>query len=145
MTTTNTNADSNIVEDIFKTKDGYNECDHCQSVLSPAAYFVKLVETIEKYIPGHKLKERRPDLFELPLDCNSTNKTKLYLEIANEIMGKNLDRKLGGNALQKLATAKYPFNLPANFPLVSIRAYLEKQGITHTYDIWLFLWRFSTW
>lgn len=130
MTTTNTNADSDIVEDIFKTKDGYNECDHCQSVLSPAAYFVKLVETIEKYIPGHKLKERRPDLFELPLDCNSTNKTKLYLEIANEIMGKNLDRKLGGNALQKLATAKYPFNLPANFPLVSIRAYLEKQGIT---------------
>ncbi|MDD9336258.1 MAG: neuraminidase-like domain-containing protein [Wolbachia sp.] len=130
MTTTNTNADSNIVEDIFKTKDGYNECDHCQSVLSPAAYFVKLVETIKKYIPGHKLKERRPDLFELPLDCNSTNKTKLYLEIANEIMGKNLDRKLGGNALQKLATAKYPFNLPANFPLVSIRAYLEKQGIT---------------
>lgn len=125
-----TTTDSNIVEDIFKTKDGYNECDHCQSVLSPAAYFVKLVETIEKYIPGHKLKERRPDLFELPLDCNSTSKTKLYLEIANEIMEKNLDKKLGGNALQKLATAKYPFNLPANFPLVSIRAYLEKQGIT---------------
>ncbi|WP_265041529.1 Tc toxin subunit A-related protein [Wolbachia endosymbiont (group B) of Melanostoma mellinum] len=125
-------TDSNMVETIFKTKEGYNECDHCQSVLSPAAYFVKLVETIEKYIPGHKLKERRPDLFELPLDCNSTNKTKLYLEIANEIMEKNLDKKLGGNALQKLATAKYPFNLPANFPLISIRAYLEKQGITLT-------------
>ncbi|WP_264336191.1 Tc toxin subunit A-related protein [Wolbachia endosymbiont (group B) of Chorthippus brunneus] len=123
-------TDSNVVETIFKTKEGYNECDHCQSVLSPAAYFVKLVETIEKYIPEHKLKERRPDLFELPLDCNSTNKTKLYLEIANEIMEKNLDKKLGGNALQKLATAKYPFNLPANFPLISIRAYLEKQGIT---------------
>jgi len=225
-------TDSNIVEDIFKTKEGYNECDHCQSVLSPAAYFVKLVETIEKYIPGHKLKERRPDLFELPLDCNSTSKTKLYLEIANEIMEKNLNSKLvlgvyalqklgntnekikthldsskmsyenlhkdlslarelgisyedckpitskedletlagtkypsisaylkkhntgyedlykklslvkeldiskedyqliTSNILQKLATAKYPFNLPANFPLVSIRAYLEKQGIT---------------
>ncbi|WP_264688342.1 Tc toxin subunit A-related protein [Wolbachia endosymbiont (group A) of Sympetrum striolatum] len=123
-------TDSNIVETIFKTKEGYDECDHCQSVLSPAAYFVKLVETVEKYIPGHKLKERRPDLFKLPLDCNSTNKTKLYLEIANEIMEKNLDKKLGGNALQKLATAKYPLNLPANFPLVSIRAYLEKQGIT---------------
>lgn len=130
MTTTSTNAGSNIVEDIFKTKDGYNECDHCQSVLSPAAYFVKLVETIEKYIPTHQLKTRRPDLFKIPLDCDSTNKTKLYLEIANEIMEENLGKKLGGNALQKLATAKYPFNLPANFPLVSIRAYLEKQGIT---------------
>ncbi|WP_158675167.1 Tc toxin subunit A [Wolbachia endosymbiont of Drosophila mauritiana] len=122
-------TDSNVVETIFKTKESYNECDHCQSVLSPAAYFVKLVETIEKYIPGHKLKERRHDLFELPLDCNSTNKTKLYLEIANEIMENNLNKKLGGNALEKLAKAKYPFNLPANFPLVSICAYLEKQGI----------------
>jgi len=123
-------TDSNVIETIFKTKEGYNECDHCQSVLSPAAYFVKLVETIEKYIPGHKLKERRSDLFELPLDCNSTNKTKLYLEIAKEITEKSLDKKLGDNALKKLATAKYPFNLPANFLLVSIRAYLEKQGIT---------------
>lgn len=125
----NMTTDSNVVETIFKTKESYNECDHCQSVLSPAAYFVKLVETIEKYIPGHKLKERRHDLFELPLDCNSTNKTKLYLEIANEIMENNLNKKLGGNALEKLAKAKYPFNLPANFPLVSICAYLEKQGI----------------
>ncbi|WP_253299826.1 neuraminidase-like domain-containing protein [Wolbachia endosymbiont of Chironomus riparius] len=119
-------TDNNIVETTFNTKDGYNECDHCQSVLSPAAYFVKLMETIEKYIPKAELKKRRPDLFKLSLDCESTNKTKLYLEIANEIMEKNL----GGNALEKLATAKYPFNLPANFPLISIRAYLEKQGIS---------------
>ncbi|WP_374699415.1 neuraminidase-like domain-containing protein [Wolbachia endosymbiont (group A) of Limnophora tigrina] len=132
MTTTTTTTDSNIVETIFKTKEGYNECEPCQSVLSPAAYFVKLMETIEKYIPTHQLKTRRPDLFELKLDCDNTKKEKLYLEIANDIMEKNLDSKLGGNALKELATDKYkyPFNLPANFPLISIRAYLEKQGIT---------------
>jgi hypothetical protein len=233
MTTTNTDTNTNTeVERIFKTKEGYNECDHCQSVLSPAAYFVKLVETIEKYIPTHKLKTRRPDLFELPLNCDSTNKTKLYLEIVNEIMKENLDSKLklgiyalrelartnvkvktylevnqmnydglrkdlslsrelgisnedcqliiSKDALQELASAKYPsvdayhkkhnisyddlykklklvkelgvsqkdyrlitsgvlkelakikypLNLPANFPLISIRAYLEKQGVS---------------
>ncbi len=49
-------TDSNVVENIFKTKEGYNECDHCQSVLSPAAYFIKLMETVDKYIvqPDHK-------------------------------------------------------------------------------------------
>ncbi|WP_374699518.1 neuraminidase-like domain-containing protein [Wolbachia endosymbiont (group A) of Limnophora tigrina] len=123
-----------VVESILNTKSSYNDCDHCSSVLSPAAYFVKLMETVEKYIEqptnGKDLKSRRPDLYNIKLDCDNTNKEKLYLEIVNKIMEENLDKKLGGNALQKLATAKYPFNLPANFPLISIRAYLEKQGIT---------------
>jgi len=61
---------------------------------------------------------------------------RLYLEIANEIMVRNLKAKLEkGNSkikdpIQKLAITKYPFNLPANFPLISICAYLEKQRIT---------------
>ncbi|MFP3033741.1 MAG: neuraminidase-like domain-containing protein [Wolbachia sp.] len=128
-------TDSNIVETTFKTKEDYNECDHCQSVLSPAAYFVKLMETIEKYITQPtgelNLKSRRPDLFnKIKLDCDSTNKAKLYLEIVNEIMEENLKKGSNGDILQKLATAKYPFNLPANFPLISIRAYLREYNIS---------------
>ncbi len=121
-----------VVESILNTKSSYNDCDHCSSVLSPAAYFVKLMETVEKYIeqPTKSLKERRPDLYNIKLDCDNTNKEKLYLEIVNKIMEENLDKKLDGNALQKLATAKYPFNLPANFPLVSIRAYLREHNIS---------------
>ncbi|MDR0773096.1 MAG: hypothetical protein LBE46_02055 [Wolbachia pipientis] len=121
-----------VVESILNTKSSYNDCDHCSSVLSPAAYFVKLMETVEKYItqPTKSLKERRPDLYNIKLDCDNTNKEKLYLEIVNKIMEENLDKKLVGNALQKLATAKYPFNLPANFPLISIRAYLREHNIS---------------
>nr|WP_253308741.1 Tc toxin subunit A [Rickettsia endosymbiont of Ceutorhynchus assimilis] len=111
---------------IFNT-DNYNQCESCQSVLSPAAYLVKLLEIVNKYIyPLKLLKERRPDLYDIKLDCDNTNKEKLYLEIVNEIMEKKLKHDLGDDILCKLATAKYPFNLPANFPLMSIRAYLKK-------------------
>lgn len=111
---------------IFNT-DNYNQCESCQSVLSPAAYLVKLLEIVNKYIcPPELLKERRPDLYDIKLDCDNTNKEKLYLEIVNEIMEKKLKHDLGDDILCKLATAKYPFNLPANFPLMSIRAYLKK-------------------
>lgn len=129
MTTTTT--DSNIVSTIFETKEGYNECDDCQSVLSPAAYFMKLMETVEKYISVHTLKARRPDLFnKIKLDCDNTNKEKLYLEIVNQVMEENLKGKTDENILQKLAKAKYPFNLPANFPLIGIRAYLKEHDIS---------------
>ncbi|WP_353273153.1 neuraminidase-like domain-containing protein [Wolbachia endosymbiont (group A) of Portevinia maculata] len=111
---------------IFNTDD-YNQCESCQSVLSPAAYLVKLLEIVNKYIcPPELLKKRRPDLYDIKLDCDNTNKEKLYLEIVNEIIEEKLKHDLGDDVLSKLATAKYPFNLPANFPLMSIRAYLKK-------------------
>ncbi|MFT4314042.1 MAG: neuraminidase-like domain-containing protein [Wolbachia pipientis] len=111
---------------IFNTDD-YNQCESCQSVLSPAAYLVKLLEIVGKYItaqPTKSLEKRRPDLYDIKLDCDNTNKEKLYLEIVNDIMENKLS--LEDDGLKKLATAKYPFNLPANLPLMSIRAYLKK-------------------
>ncbi|BDG77058.1 MULTISPECIES: neuraminidase-like domain-containing protein [Wolbachia] len=119
-----------IVENTFGTENVYSECDDCQSVLSPAAYFVKLMETVEKYIKPNTLNSRRPDLENIKLDCDNTNKEKLYLEVANQIMEEKLKKESKGNILQKLATAKYPFNLPANFPLIGIRAYLKEHEIS---------------
>ncbi|UXX40869.1 Tc toxin subunit A [Wolbachia endosymbiont of Oryzaephilus surinamensis] len=119
-----------IVENTFGTENVYSECDDCQSVLSPAAYFVKLMETVEKYIKPNTLNSRRPDLENIKLDCDNTNKEKLYLEVANQIMEEKLKKESKGNILQKLATAKYPFNLPANFPLIGIRAYLKEHDIS---------------
>ncbi|WP_264707930.1 Tc toxin subunit A-related protein [Wolbachia endosymbiont (group B) of Agriphila straminella] len=200
-------TDSNVVETKSDTKQSYIKRDYCQSVLSPAAYFVKLMEIIEKYIcvfdsldklgigqekvdkllsfkEGNKLifdsvckitslteqnfieevkdtiseqearsiyqkaktsrrsglkelETRRPDLLELTLDSNNTNKEKLYLEIINHIMEQNLDKKLNEKTLQKLATTKYPFNLPANFPLISIHSYLKKhkRSLAEIYEV----------
>jgi hypothetical protein len=89
------------------------------------------METVEKYITGNSLKDRRPDLYnKLKLDCDNINKEKLYLEIVNDIMLENLEHKFGSNILKTIATAKYPFNLPANFPLIAIRAYLKEHNVS---------------
>jgi hypothetical protein len=77
------------------------QCSDCRSVLSPAAYFVDLLEflrqsganaktytpldvligSLDKVIPG-----RRPDLGALPLTCENTNTAMPYIDIVNEIL-----------------------------------------------------------
>jgi len=72
------------------------ECEQCQSVLSPAAYFVDLMHYVERHIladsfarqlehPLH-LERRRPDLWELPLSCGNTKDIVPTLDIVNEII-----------------------------------------------------------
>ncbi|MGZ8842403.1 MAG: neuraminidase-like domain-containing protein, partial [Pyrinomonadaceae bacterium] len=72
------------------------ECAHCQSVLSPAAYFVDLMYYIEESIlkgsfignenhPLH-LRVRRPDLWTLELTCKNTNDYVPYLDVVNEVL-----------------------------------------------------------
>lgn len=93
------------------------ECEHCRSVLSPAAYFVDLLAFIDpnsnhyatttvtneeplesQKTPYEVLIERRPDLPHLPLTCENTNTALPYIDIVNEIMeycvaNENLDEK----------------------------------------------------
>ena len=88
----------------------YCECQDCSSVLSPAAYFVDvlqflgppnpatgaagsaanaagytpldvLIGSLDKVIPG-----RRPDLGALPLTCENTNTAMPYIDLVNEIL-----------------------------------------------------------
>ena len=80
------------IEDQLKTFASYSDmfgsqaycnCEHCQSILSPAAYLVDLMCFIEEHItdptfasrPDHpiNLRSRRPDLWTLPLTCENTN------------------------------------------------------------------------
>ncbi|HNP84100.1 MAG TPA: neuraminidase-like domain-containing protein [Nitrospira sp.] len=73
------------------------DCEHCQSIYSPAAYFVDLMQFVERYVmakhfTGAKaahvlnLKVRRPDLWTLPLTCENTSTLIPYLDIINEIL-----------------------------------------------------------
>ncbi len=82
------------------------DCDHCQSIYSPAAYFVDLMQFLERYIftkhftganAGHvlNLKVRRPDLWTLPLSCENTNQLVPYLDIINEILEAYIAKKRG--------------------------------------------------
>ncbi len=81
----------------------YCECQDCSSVLSPAAYFVDvlqflgsssssanaqgyypldvLIGSLNGVIPG-----RRPDLGALPLTCENTNTAMPYIDLVNEIL-----------------------------------------------------------
>lgn len=103
------------LESLFGSMD-FCECEHCRSVLSPAAYFVDLLQFVDIEDPvwanflaqwkathggqdyPHKdssgrpmkpydvLVERRPDLPHIPLTCENTHTALPYIDIVNEIL-----------------------------------------------------------
>jgi hypothetical protein len=87
------------------------ECEHCHSVLSPAAYLVDLLQFLDpethawdhfltgwserhgqqsytaKYQkPYDALTARRPDITNIPLTCENTHTVLPYIDIVNEIL-----------------------------------------------------------
>lgn len=91
--------------ELFGSQD-YCDCAHCQSILSPAAYFVDLMEFVEehvtkRYFTGARashvlaLKSRRPDLWTLPLTCENTHTQVPTLDIINEILENYIARRQG--------------------------------------------------
>jgi hypothetical protein len=89
------------LEQLFGSID-FCECGECNSVYSPAAYFVELLQylrnnnldptkpnTGQKGIAGtplEKLFRRRPDLGCLQLTCENTNTVLPYIDLVNEVM-----------------------------------------------------------
>ena len=103
------------MESLFGSMD-YCECEHCRSVLSPAAYLVDLLQFVDtepavwgnflaqwkathgnqdypnKNAAGEAMKpydvliERRPDLPHIALTCENTNTALPYIDIVNEIL-----------------------------------------------------------
>jgi hypothetical protein len=116
-------------------------CQDCQSVLSPAAYFVDLMHFIEinvrtSYIPlTHPLHlhTRRPDLWDLELTCENTKKIIPYLEIINEILENAVAQNLRPQppapvqraVYQRLAQTQESFQQPLVLPLRRIETYLK--------------------
>ncbi|MEN3333738.1 MAG: hypothetical protein V7641_3103 [Blastocatellia bacterium] len=77
----------------------YLQCEECQSIWSPAAYFVDLLRLVDGYVtePKHKqmsLAARRPDLWQIPLTCDSTNQEVPYLQIVNQILEAQVQHRL---------------------------------------------------
>jgi hypothetical protein len=76
------------------------QCEDCRSVLSPAAYFVDLLEFLRQSTANAKgyapldvlvgkdatVTGRRPDLAALPLTCENTNTAMPYIDLVNEIL-----------------------------------------------------------
>jgi len=103
------------MESLFGSMD-FCECEHCRSVLSPAAYLVDLLQFVDTEPPvwanfltrwkeAHELQdyphkdengesmkpydvliERRPDIPHIPLTCENTHTALPYIDVVNEIL-----------------------------------------------------------
>ena len=140
-------------EEFFKPLEGFAElindqpwceCEHCQSVLSPAAYFVDLMYYIEKNIledsfkgrathPLH-LQVRRPDLWDLELTCKNTDEYVPYLDVVNEVLEAYLRKAVsaaaGPTLYKHLADQDGSFQQPFTLPLERLEILLGHFGLS---------------
>ena len=93
-------------QDIFGSLN-YMGSNHCDSIFGPAAYFLDMMRIIDDYIIDFNsnkpkdlipaawyLAKRRPDLFEMKLDCANTNNLIPYLQVVNEVIERRLTDEL---------------------------------------------------
>ncbi|NGN66619.1 hypothetical protein G5C51_22285 [Streptomyces sp. A7024] len=141
------------VEELIGEQD-FCACEHCRSVLSPAAYLVDLLHFLDAQRAGVRpldaLLKRRPDLEHLPLSCENTNTALPLIDLANEIMEYRvvhgaLDAKAVRDtgpattadlvaepqyveplAYNKLSTDRYPPTAPFDLWLETVRGYLGR-------------------
>ena len=78
------------LESLFGSMD-YCACDHCRSILSPAAYLVDLLQFLDRPVNTANnaqavLLERRPDIAALPLTCENTNTPLPHIDLVNEVL-----------------------------------------------------------
>ncbi len=126
----------------------YCKCEHCSSILGPAAYFVDLMAFVDKHVRGTHfsgdraehaldLKTRRADLWTLELTCVNTNERIPTLEIVNEALenyiavkneyaGLLTDRPAVGNVVyqQTLSASTASVRQPLVLPLERLETYL---------------------
>ncbi|MDQ1353100.1 MAG: hypothetical protein QG657_3406, partial [Acidobacteriota bacterium] len=135
-------AASPTLEELFGDMD-YCACDHCKSVLSPAAYLVELLQFIDLkdilYIernPIDVLLERRPDIQHIQLTCENTNTILPYLDLVNEILehyivNGNLNTFKGHNIGEEIKSE----DLLADPQYVEDGAYDETQKKVYPYNL----------
>lgn len=111
------------------------DCKHCNSILSPAAYFVDLMSFVDEHVreplftterPGHvlDLKVRRPDLWTLPLTCENTDTLVPTLDITNEILENYVATHTGfGGALNERTAVSFHVYDQALYNAPEIRAF----------------------
>ncbi len=122
-------------------------CEHCHSVLGPAAYFVDLMFFVERHISAFSLagrethplhlQVRRPDLWDdVELSCAHTNDRIPHLDLVNEMLEKYLvavEPATFANAAaiyNVLAGGEKSFAQPFTWPLVRLTTLLSHFGVT---------------
>ena len=125
-------------------------CEHCQSVYSPSAYYVDMLSFIKEHSTGafNVLNIRRPDLGHILLTCNNTNKVLPYIDLVNEVLESQIQfgtptafqttltteelsafpEHTNSEAYDILAGDFSSFKLPFNLALTETRIYLDQLG-----------------
>lgn len=111
-----------------------------KSIFGLAAYFVDIMRITDRYISepnkgtipqDMKLKDRRPDLWALPIDEMHTDALVPYLQIVIERLYGMAVRQMGtDDPYGKMAVIHYPFGFPVSLPLEQIRIDLKQAGVT---------------
>jgi receptor-binding and translocation channel-forming TcA subunit of Tc toxin/ABC toxin-like protein/neuraminidase-like protein/virulence plasmid A protein len=124
-------------------------CEHCQSVLGAAAYFVDLMYFVECHIlrdsfKAHggeqhslHLRRRRPDLWsELELTCDNTNKVVPSLDLVIDLLEKFIVKEKGLASVAQLhkllAKVDHSIRLPFSLPLERLSILLSHLGISRS-------------
>ncbi len=138
------------LETLFGSLD-FCACQHCRSVLSPAAYLVDLLKFLDdasaadgKRAPYDVLTARRPDLPQMPLTCENTNTELPYIDIVIELLERHLLQHAGlavpaeawdtGDALSADLIAEPQNLLPAAYDLLLREA---RYPLAAPFDLWL--------
>lgn len=85
------------------------ECQHCQSVYSPAAYFVDLLNILlgqNKGAPRKEIFRRRPDLRYTKLSCEHTENLIPYIDLVNEVLETYVAQDAVGNVAADIHAEK---------------------------------------
>ncbi len=146
----------------------YFQCDDCQSVYSPAAYLVDLLQYLSWFSASgggvtnarDALLQRRPDIECVALDCSNTNTTLPYIDLVNEILeaaiappatpvtiidttGTSAERRalpqqISQPAYVATAQAVFPLSLPFDLAFAQAQAYIAALGTTRAAVLALF-------
>jgi hypothetical protein len=125
-------------------------CEHCDSVLGPAAYLVDILAFLKGHgvLSGLMMNSRRGDLGRIELSCRNANTPLPYIDLVNEILENAVSTTGQTNqttgtaeelravpehrndaAYSELAGAVYPWSLPFGLPHEEARHYLGHLGI----------------
>uniref|UniRef100_UPI00356AB55D neuraminidase-like domain-containing protein n=1 Tax=Fodinibius sp. TaxID=1872440 RepID=UPI00356AB55D len=147
------------LESLFGSLDFCN-CSHCQSILSPAAYYVDLLRFLaqsngssDSKSPVEVLLERRPDLERIKLDCKNTNTALPYIDLTCEILERAVappeegdevyyqtnwssdelraqPEHIRSEAYKVLRNARAPLSMPFDLWTLQARTYLDHLGVS---------------
>lgn len=129
------------LEGLFGAMD-YCACEHCRSVLSPAAYLVDLLQFLDKAVPEGPspldvLLQRRPDIEHIELTCANTNVAMPHIDLVNEVLeyfvarGGSLAGFEGHNTSDEMTSAE----LMANPAFVNDTAYERLRDAIRPLDL----------